>query len=408
MHSPLPPFSAWAGPKSASLVLVGEAWGEGEEQTRQPFVGETGKELWRMAGEAAPDLFPELHAKAQEMHRYEYAWVRERGQWLEAASVAFTNVLNLRPPANKIPALCLSKKELPIDYPEEFSTRPITRSPRHLYLRPEYLPELGRLHEELLGCRSAGGGNLVVALGNTACWALLRSLNIGNIRGAVAQGVGPFAPFKVLPTYHPASVLYQWSQRPVVCQDLVKAFRERDFPEIRRPARQVLVNPSIKEIESWTNETLRQNVALLSVDTETSFGQIKCIGFARSRDNALVVPFIDTSKPGWHFWDSPYDERVAWSFVRTLLQSDIPKLFQNGLYDLQYIRGARINPRNCQEDTMLLHHSLFPEVRKSLGFLGSIYTNEASWKLMNRQEKKVRRVRAGLLVKAHAGEKRDG
>ena len=35
---------------------------------------------------------------------------------------------------------------------------------------------------------------------------------------------------------------------------------------------------------------------------------------------------------------------------------------------------------------MLLHHSLFPELQKGLGFLGSIYTNEASWKLMRGQD----------------------
>jgi hypothetical protein len=29
---------------------------------------------------------------------------------------------------------------------------------------------------------------------------------------------------------------------------------------------------------------------------------------------------------------------------------------------------------------MLLHHSLQPELPKSLGFLGSLYTNEQAWK----------------------------
>jgi hypothetical protein len=42
-----------------------------------------------------------------------------------------------------------------------------------------------------------------------------------------------------------------------------------------------------------------------------------------------------------------------------------------------------LRPANVAEDTMLLHHSLFPELPKGLGFLGSIYTNEASWKLMH-------------------------
>jgi hypothetical protein len=44
--------------------------------------------------------------------------------------------------------------------------------------------------------------------------------------------------------------------------------------------------------------------------------------------------------------------------------------------------GFQIN--NMLHDTMLLHHSLFPEMLKGLGFLGSVYTNEQSWKLMSR------------------------
>jgi hypothetical protein len=36
---------------------------------------------------------------------------------------------------------------------------------------------------------------------------------------------------------------------------------------------------------------------------------------------------------------------------------------------------------------MLLHHALQPESEKSLGFLGSIYTGEASWKLMRQRGK---------------------
>jgi hypothetical protein len=42
-------------------------------------------------------------------------------------------------------------------------------------------------------------------------------------------------------------------------------------------------------------------------------------------------------------------------------------------------------------DTMLLHHSMYPELPKSLGFLGSIYTNEAAWKLMRRDAEELKR-----------------
>ena len=67
------------------------------------------------------------------------------------------------------------------------------------------------------------------------------------------------------------------------------------------------------------------------------------------------------------------------------MSSSIPKLFQNGMYDLQYLLKMGLRPKALAEDTMLMHHSMFPELQKGLGFLGSIYTNESSWKLMRRK-----------------------
>ncbi len=69
-----------------------------------------------------------------------------------------------------------------------------------------------------------------------------------------------------------------------------------------------------------------------------------------------------------------------------VLEGPWPLLFQNGMYDLQYLYKMGFRPRACLEDTMLLHHSLFPELQKGLGFLGSVYSNEAAWKLMRKQD----------------------
>jgi DNA polymerase I-like protein with 3'-5' exonuclease and polymerase domains len=123
---------------------------------------------------------------------------------------------------------------------------------------------------------------------------------------------------------------------------------------------------------------------MLSVDIETGNRQIKCIGFATSRSHAIVIPFVDLAHASGSYWPTPEAECQAWGIVRAALESPIPKLFQNGVYDLQYIVRMGIRPKGEIHDTMLLHHSLFSELRKGLGFLGSIYTDEASWKLMNR------------------------
>lgn len=330
-----------------------------------------------MLGEAMPEVAPELHQQASALHSYGLAWVKDREAWLAAAGIAMTNVLVFRPPGNKMETLCDTKKEVGSGY-----MLPATTKGR--YLRPEYLGELDRLTTELAALRP----NLVIALGNTACWALLRATNIGSIRGTVVEGAagGPGAGIKILPSYHPAGVLRNWSWRPIVVADLMKAAREAQFPEIRRPKRRVLVSPTIEEVEAWTHQTLANPPQLLSPDIETASGQITCIGFARAVDDALVIPFWDRSKPDWSYWPDAGIERRALDCVARLLESPGCKVGQNFIYDTQYLTRYGIRPRNVTEDTMLLHHALFPELQKGLGFLGSIYTGEASWKLLRKRK----------------------
>lgn len=363
-------------PGQCKVLLVGEAWGEGEEQMLKPFVGESGKELFRILGDAIPEE-KSLHAEAEnEARNWGFTWIAYGDTWLKACGIAMTNVLALRPQGNNMETLRVPKKEAG---PGHFNI-PIGRG---LYLDPRLSPEFERLAEEIKILKP----NIIVALGNTACWALLGATNIGSIRGAIARGheTGVAPGFKVLPTYHPAGVMRNWSWRPIVVADLMKAWRESNSPEIVRPQRIIHINPTLAEVEAWASEIRHYN-GLLSCDIETAFGQIKCIGFAVSRDCAFVIPFLDPTKPGWHYWQSPNEELRAWEIVKAVLESPIPKLGQNFMYDIQYITKMGIMPARTTHDTMLLHHSHYPEMQKGLGFLGSIYSNEVSWKLMRSQK----------------------
>lgn len=341
MPSPLEPFSHTRGPRSAKIVLVGEAWGEQEEKTGIPFIGQSGQELGRMLSEAG----------------------------ISFSDCLFTNVLNLRPPSNNLESLCVPKAEVPKDY----KWSPLGTGK---YLPESLLPHVIRLHSELETIRP----NLVVALGGTASWALLNNSKISTIRGVTTSALH-LPGQKILPTYHPAAVLRQWALRVVVLQDLLKSKRQAQFPELIRPRREVLVNPTFEEIAEWYSRP----ASIYSVDIETGARMIKCIGFARSRSDSIVIPFVDFSRPGGNFWSTREEECRAWRWVEAFCAKPIPKLFQNGLYDLQYLVRRGIKPVQCTEDTMLLHHSLYPELQKGLGFLGSIYTDEASWKLMVRK-----------------------
>lgn len=381
-HIPAPAFKHIVGSRQPKMILCGEAWGENEDAYKEPFVGESGKELFRILGEAFPDIAPELHAKICEDMKYGFAWIRTRGEWLDEARICLTNILAFRPPDNKLEALCATKKELG----DTYLYPPITKGK---YLRPEYLGELERLEEEIRELAP----NLLVALGNTACWGLLRATNIGSIRGAIARTASdtPGNGRKILPTYHPAGVLRNWSWRTIVVADLMKARREAEFPEIRRPERKILIDPSIAEIEAYFQLIHRESIVrgepvLLAADTETEGGQITCISFAASAGGSIVIPIWDKRKPGWSRWTEE-EEGFLWAMLQAFCEAPwVRLLWQNGMYDYQYIIPMKIRVGNSTEDTMLLHHSLYPELQKGLGFLGSLYSNEASWKLMRRRK----------------------
>lgn len=332
----------------SKIAIVGEAWGEHEERQRSPFVGPSGYELTRMLDEAG-------------IHR---------------AECHLTNVFNLRPkPSNDIENLCAAKSDAGAG-----AQLPPLKAGK--YIRPEYLPELTRLYSELSAVRP----NVIVALGNTATWALLHNAGISKIRGTVAESP-VLTGRKILPTYHPSAILRQWDLRPVTVLDLTKAKRESEFPEIRRPRRTVYIEPTLDECY-WFKSQFLDDAKQISFDIETIGNQIDCIGFAPDPSVALCLPFIDMRKPGGNYWQTLEEELRAWDFVRGVLALPQPKSGQNTLYDIHFLwRGYGIAPTNYSDDTMLLHHALQPESEKGLGFLGSVYTNEASWKLMRTRGK---------------------
>jgi DNA polymerase len=382
----------YSGPPNPRILLVGEAFGAEEEKAKLPFVGVSGQELWRMLGQAFADVRPDLHSYAADLcsPAWGLAWIARRDAWLEAASIGMTNVINERPPGNRLEDLCGTKTEVGKDYPYSAIVRA-------KYLKPQYLHHLDRLKEQVNELRP----NLVVAMGNAACWALLGTTGITGLRGTTV--LGPLG-FKVLSTFHPASLLYegQWSNRPVLIADLMKASREAAFPEIRRPPRSIIISPELEEVEGWIEETLATPPWRLAVDIETSGGMIDTIGFARSPSEALVVPFgphryrrgqnyvvIKPSRKGQEktsYWE--YEEECkVWCLIKRLLEAGLNLVFQNGVYDIQYlVRTLGIKPNACRDDTMLAWHSLFPEMRKSLGFIASILTDESAWKELNKHK----------------------
>lgn len=365
------------------MLIIDEAWGKSEAELRKPFVGESGKLLFQILGEAMPGVEAELHEAALASFRFGLGWVGARERWLQAAGIAMTSVVNLQPAGNKIESLCCSKTELP-EKGKNYAKAPLSLGK---YLHTDYLGELDRLGAEITETKP----NLILALGNTACWAMFNSSGIGGLRGAIGASGGKV---KALATYHPAGVMRNWSWRPIVLADCIKAWREAQFADIQRPNRRVCINPEVGEIEAWAEKVLVEPPEVLSVDIETAVGMITCIGFGRDSSEAMVIPFRLMSSPDGNYWPDARTEARVWGSVEKLLASPIPKLFQNGVYDLQYLLRFGLRVENAAEDSMLLHHSIMPEMQKGLGFLGSVYSNETSWKLMRKRKSDEQGVKA--------------
>jgi len=261
------------------------------------------------------------------------------------------------------------------------------------YLRPQYIKHLDALQERLI----EEAPNLVVVLGSFPLWALTGRTQIGTFRGTCFMSDG-LRRQKCLPTFSPEVIQADWAKRPIMVLDFIKAKQESASPELHVPERSIFIAETLEDIAS-VEDTFRclEPSAKVAFDIETAANLwISCISFSADPSSAFVIPLLKYSKKvRASCWPSLEDHIKVWESIRLILETPNPKGGQNILYDLQYLATVGIHPRNVCFDTMLSHHSLYPEMEKGLGFLGSIYTNERAWKDLRP------RGRAGAALKAN-------
>lgn len=339
-----------SGPTPCDVLFVGEAAGQQESVLGRPFLGDAGQELRSQLLQAGFEpgskrpLYPDQ-------------------------AVRMTNVFMEQPPKNDLDNFCGKRA----DVGKEYSLPPLAQGK---WVLPQYLHYLDELAEEIRTCNP----RLIVALGNVPCWGLLRRTGITKLRGAVYPcELVPGYP--VLPTFHPANILREWGNRVIAVGDLIKAKRFLD-EGFHPPRRELWLEPTIEEVREFCSAVLESPPAVLSFDIETFSDTITCIGFSPRPDLAITIPFFDPRAPDRNYWKTQAEELEAWRWVHKLLDSNIPKLGQNGLYDIQYLHKHRIPVRRYTQDTMIKHHALYPELPKGLGFLATLYTDEAQWKVL--------------------------
>lgn len=293
---------------------------------------------------------------------------------LDRAAFWVGNVFDEKLPANDVSNWCSQTKEA-----REGGWADLPPIGNAGYLRPEHRWHLERLRDEL----AAVNPTVIVPIGATALWAFTGEVNVGLYRGSAieAKFIRPGA--KLLPTYHPAHIIHQWKLLSILVGDFIKAAAEAERgPKVIYPQRRLYLEPTLKDMREWYGELTSSD--LLSVDIETAWGQITCVGFAPDQTKAMCVPFVDFRKPNHSYWADPNDELTAWVWVKAVLEDPVPKLGQNyGGYDAYWLLAKHgIRTMNMAHDTRLLHHALYPELPKDLAFLGASYSQQGPWKTM--------------------------
>lgn len=408
-------------------LLIGEAWGRNEDDFKHAFIGQSGQELARMGGEA--DLFPPLLRQCKycqklvSFGRCENCGVFNGVSFLEMVhfwtkvrnhGIAVSNVFDRRPgiigenvseSTRNLPRekqdLILNNIELlfgnKTEPESDLSFGPYRRGSKMFYVLKQHSHHVQRLYDEIETLRP----NILVLLGNTACWAVLGQVKISDLRGTVQDtkfGI------KAIPTYHPAA-LRDWSLRPIIVSDLKKSTKESQTPHLSRNKLWLEAqNSTLTDIENWfKTPTHRYSCDIESgfvLFSKTELEQMKkyapkarsilaqlisMVGFARSEDQGLIIQFItrdETNGKLVSYWPTQSHEVEAWQWVQHGLSTGAELVFQNGMYDVNRLLCSGIRPRNMIHDTMLRSHSMWAEMRKGLGFLNSLWGDYSAWKTM--------------------------
>ena len=332
-----------SGSPTARIVVVGDCWGNWDEQRGESFSGPAGDLLNRLLAEAG----------------------------ISRSECFLTNLVNSRPPNQNIDVwIPPSKKGVRANF------IPI----RGRSVDPIIAAGLTALRQEINLIRP----NVILALGGAALWALT-GLN-GILRWRGSQIWTDDKPrTKLIPSIHPSAILREMSLRPIVIHDIKRAAAEAQTPDYQNePKWNFIVRPTY----SLTMEVLDRLLAgatsgeteWIDFDFETRFNHIDCIGLSWSRTDAICIPFLSSERREG-YWTLEEEAAIVYKLYQLLTHPRIKVRGQNLLYDSQYsYRHWHFVPRVAQ-DTMISFHTAFCGMRKSLDFQASLLCDHyVQWK----------------------------
>ena len=323
-------YVGFRGSPQSPVLILGEAPGAEEDQQGFPFVGSSGKLLDRMLASAG----------------------------FGAVDVWFTNPYQARPPNNdleKLPSL-----GVPFTVYEDAFFEQLEET------KPTFI----------IACGAVG---LSVLCPETRDKKTGKA-TLGKWRGSLLSSRRLAWPHYIMPVYHPAFILREWSEHDTNAFFLRKAYEEfvywRSHGKLQPlPERELIVTPTADQCIDYLQSCLAQGRRGIptSVDIELFRRRIPYVcSFALSPTSAISVPLWD--------YNDVASVRI-WRLMDELFRS-CPQIGQNYTsFDMHWLYhlGFGVNPF-LVHDTRIRHNILWPELPHKLEFMVAQYTREPYYK----------------------------
>lgn len=174
--------------------------------------------------------------------------------------------------------------------------------------------------------------------------------------------------------------------------DIRKAVIESKTPDMLHADPKLIISPSYKETVAELTRMIDE-AAIISYDIEVfkpyAGRLIDCIGLCDNTNRAICIPFYIQNEDNTilRYYDNEEEYLHVWSLVKTLMESQIPKVAQNSSFDTTMLwKYYGIRTANVVWDTMVMQHCLYCDLPKDLGTLISLYTQLPYHKYMIHQK----------------------
>lgn len=220
--------------------------------------------------------------------------------------------------------------------------------------------------------------NIILGIGKSSLWATTGNTDLEHFRGSILHGMGR----KFISTYNPEHLGWHASDiefkgywnRQIILADLRRAKQQSEFPEIRRPIRNLGICRQSLDLYNFINQW--NHKSKMSVDIEASGTCIPvCVGLSLDPSHGITIPLWNTDDIS----SIPTSDIIQiWIMLSQLFMSkDI--IGQNFNYDRDKMRRLGFWFK-LVSDTMIKAHTINPELPVGLAFLTSLYTEEPFYK----------------------------